>query len=97
VLRAFNYERVYTRPEALAQSAAVVAVLRSLVEHYLQQTDRLPADFRPDGGATAEDAVRAAVTYVGGMTDRFAFRTAIRELGWDPSRLPRGIDVPRQG
>jgi dGTPase len=71
-LRAFNYERVYTRPEALAQSVAVVEVLRSLVDFYLE---------RPD---------------VGGMTDRFAFRTAVRELGWDPARLPRGIDVPRR-
>jgi dGTPase len=95
-LRAFNYERVYTRPEALAQSVAVVEVLRSLVDFYLERPDRLPADFRPAEGATGDEAVRATVAYVGGMTDRFAFRTAVRELGWDPARLPRGIDVPRR-
>jgi dGTPase len=95
-LRAFNYERIYTRPEAIAQSVAVVAVLRGLVEHYLERPDRLPLDFRPADDASAEDAVHAAVAYVGGMTDRFAFRTAVAELGWDPARLPRGIDVPRR-
>jgi len=95
-LRAFNYERIYTRPEAIAQSESVVAVLRALVEHYLDGPDRLPPDFRPPPDAAREDAVHAAVAYVGGMTDRFAFRTAVRELGWDPARLPRGIDVPRR-
>lgn len=89
VLRAFNYERIYTRPEALAQTTAVVAVLRALVEFYVENPVTPPA------GDDA-DPVRAAVTYVGGMTDRFAFRTAVAELGWDPQRLPRGIDVPRR-
>jgi hypothetical protein len=28
------------------------------------------------------------------MTDRYAFETARTQLGWDPARLPRGIDVP---
>jgi dGTPase len=32
--------------------------------------------------------VRAAVAYVAGMTDRYAFDRAVAELGWDPSRLP---------
>ncbi len=44
--------------------------------------------------SAAPDPVRAAVAYVAGMTDRFAFATAERELGWPASRLPRGIDVP---
>ena len=103
-LRSFNYERIYTRPEAIAQSESVVRVLRALVEHFVARPGELPDDFRPDAlaaagvlDAGAADAdVRAAVTYVGGMTDRFAFRTAIRELGWDPTTLPRGIDVPRR-
>src|SRR5205807_1201391 len=38
-------------------------------------------------------SMRAAVTYVGGMTDRFAFQSAVAHLGWDPSRLPVGIDT----
>ena len=81
-LRAFNYERIYTRAESLAQSEAVVAVLRALVEFYLEHPERLPSDV---GG----DPVHAAVAYVGGMTDRFAFETAVELLGWRRDRLPR--------
>ncbi len=89
-LRAFNYERIYTRPESVAQSVAVIEVLRALVEHYARHAGSLPAELERTE-ATAADRVRAAVTYVGGMTDRFAFETAIALLGWDPDRLPRGI------
>ncbi|HEX3002719.1 MAG TPA: HD domain-containing protein [Angustibacter sp.] len=99
-LRAFNYERIYTRPEALAQSAAVVEVLRALVDFYVSRPHALPEDFRPEAlglQALADDdaRVRAAVTYVGGMTDRYAFRTAVELLGWPAERLPVGIDIPR--
>jgi dGTPase len=89
-LRAFNYERIYTRPDSLAQSDAVIGVLHALVEYYIEHPDGMPTAFRP----VAEDAdsrVRAAVSYVAGMTDRFAFETATERLGWDPDRLPRGI------
>jgi dGTPase len=101
-LRAFNYERIYTRPEALAQSAAVVRVLRALVEFYVSRPAALPADFQPEAlglQALAPDdaATRAAVTYVGGMTDRYAFRTAVELLGWPVAQLPVGIDIPRSG
>ena len=37
------------------------------------------------------DEVFAAVRYVAGMTDRFAFRTAVSRLGWPADRLPKGI------
>ena len=62
----------------------MVAVLRALVEFYLEHPERLPSDV---GG----DPVHAAVAYVGGMTDRFAFDQAERLLGWAHQRLPRGI------
>lgn len=84
-LRAFNYERIYTRPESVAQSRTVVKVLQGLVEWFLDHPDALPSEFRQD------DAVRGVVSYVGGMTDRFAFEHAERLLGWDPQQLPRGI------
>jgi dGTPase len=94
-LRTFNYERIYTRPEALAQTAAVVRVLRALVEYYAERPDELPPDFRPgnaDGVSAAavagDPVVTAAVAYVGGMTDRYAFRTAARVLGWRTDVLP---------
>ena len=84
-LRRFNYERIYTRPESVAQSRTVVRVLRDLVDHYLENPQEMPAEYR------TTDAVRGVVTYVGGMTDRFAFDNAHRLLGWNPALLPRGI------
>lgn len=89
-LRAFNYERIYTRPESLAQSNAVIEVLQALVEHYAAHPAALPAELRAADLGTDERA-RSAVTYVAGMTDRFAFESATALLGWDPERLPRGI------
>jgi len=89
-LRAFNYERIYTRPDSVAQSTAVIAVLHALVEYYAEHPLALPVAFvAPDQGT--QGRVRAAVTYVAGMTDRFAFGTAVDLLGWDPGRLPKGI------
>lgn len=89
-LRAFNYRRIYTRQESVAQSAAVIDVLHALVEYYAARPRSLSEPVEADPGS--EQAIRAAVTYVGGMTDRYAFRTAIELLDWDPARLPRGID-----
>jgi dGTPase len=40
---------------------------------------------------TPERGVVGAVTYVAGMTDRFAFGTAVKSLGWDPGRLPQSL------
>jgi dGTPase len=92
-LRTFNYERIYSRPESVAQSEAVVSLLRALVDHFVGHPGSLPAEHR--ASEREPDPVRAAVAYVAGMTDRFAFATAERELGWPAARLPRGIDVPR--
>jgi dGTPase len=88
-LRAFNYERIYVRPASLAQSRAVVEVLRALVHFYVSRADLLP-DPVPEGDQTA--TLRSAVAYVAGMTDRFAFDMAVNQLGWNRRRLPQGID-----
>jgi dGTPase len=89
--REFNYERIYMSPASLAQGQAVVAVLSALVEYFADNPERVPAG--PDAAPDAGTAVRQAVTYVAGMTDRFAFSTAVELLGWAPERLPRGIDA----
>jgi dGTPase len=94
--RAANYEHVYMRPASLAQARAVIAMLRALVDYF---TDRPNTLGGPDGGdpggrgtqAGSEAAMRAAVTYVAGMTDRFACQTAVARLGWDPARLPHSV------
>jgi dGTPase len=87
--RACNYERIYLRPSSVEQGSAVISLLRALVEHFADRPNLLPAVGFPGLEAGSDDAVRAAVTYVAGMTDRFACQTAIARLGWDRTRLPR--------
>jgi dGTPase len=89
--RAANYERIYLRPASVAASAAVVAVLRALVEHFADQPNLLPDVTGPGLAAGSPEALHAAVSYVAGMTDRFAFSTAVALLGWDPAKLPQGV------
>lgn len=85
-LRQFNYDRIYTRAESVRQSKAVVELLQALVDHYATNPSALPADYQD-----WEIPVRGVVAYVGGMTDRFAFDTAVRLLDWDPRKLPHAI------
>jgi len=90
-LRAWNYERIYLRPESLEQARAVDRLLRALVEHYVAHPAELPG---AEAGSPEEDRVRRAVAYVAGMTDRFACAQAVRLLGWPKEELPRGMDTP---
>ncbi|MGH9124922.1 MAG: HD domain-containing protein [Acidimicrobiales bacterium] len=87
--RACNYERIYLRPASAAQGGAVVSLLRALVEYFADRPNLLPGAATPGLDAGSESAFRAAVTYVAGMTDRFACQTAVARLGWSASRLPR--------
>ena len=97
--RASNYEHVYLRPSSVAQGRAVVAVLQALVEHFGDRPHLIPSEDQATAGLTGGEpaAVRAAVAYVAGMTDRFAFSQAVATLGWDPAKLPVGIGTARQG
>ena len=99
--RRFNYEQVYLRPASQQQAEAVVSLLRALVEHYADRPNAIPrqtitaalgegVDFIDAGSAAA---LRAAVAYVAGMTDRFACRQGLAQLSWDPAKLPQGIGV----
>jgi dGTPase len=92
--RGFNYEHIYLRPASRRQALLVVDLLQALVEHFADRPNLLP-DL--PGGCTAGSALayRRAVTYVAGMTDRFACRVAVSELNWDPAKLPAGIDLSR--
>jgi dGTPase len=91
--RRFNYENVYLRPASVAQGQAVIALLRALVEHYADRPNALPVHRAHGVGAGTPEALAAAVGYVAGMTDRFACQQALALLGWDPAKLPKGIDV----
>jgi dGTPase len=101
--RRFNYEHVYLRPASRRQAEAVIALLRALVEFYADRPHAVPAQTAgavlgrgadPGAGrvdAGGADAVRIAVGYVAGMTDRFACQQGLTHLGWDPAKLPAGI------
>ena len=89
--RTCNYERIYLRPASVAQGHAVGEVLQALVEHLADRPNLIPGVASGGGlAAGSADALAAAVTYVGGMTDRYAFQSAVAHLGWDPARLPGG-------
>ncbi len=100
--RRFNYERIYLRPASQQQAGAVISLLRALVEHYADRPHAIPAQTvtaalgeRASGDldAGSTEALRAAVAYVAGMTDRFACQEALAQLSWDPAKLPQGIGV----
>ena len=100
--RTFNYEQIYMRPASVAQGEVVVKVLRALVEFFADRPNALPpreieGTGHPAEGAVAgsDQAMRDAVRYVAGMTDRFAFTQARAHLGWDPDGLPAGLDLLR--
>jgi dGTPase len=90
--RRCNYERIYLRPASVHQANQVIVVLRALTDYYLDHPNVIP-DVQRIGGMSAgtPEAVRAAVTYVGGMTDRYAFGQAVALLDWDRRELPAAV------
>ena len=94
--RLFDYEHIYLRPLSVDQGHRVVDLLRALVEHYAAHPDHLALPSRQwaeGASARSPEAYRAAVTYVGGMTDRFACEEALRRLDFPTASLPSGFDV----
>lgn len=88
--RAFNYERIYLRPASVAQARIVDRLLGELVEWYRADPRRLLTEGRIVDDDT--DPTVEAVTFVGGMTDRYAHERAMEHLGWTREDLPIGLD-----
>jgi dGTPase len=88
--RAFNYERIYLRPDSRTQAALVIDMLQGLVEYLAADATRLPARLLTDD--SEEGVRRASVEWVAGMTDRYAHRAAQDWLGMPPESLPQGVD-----
>jgi dGTPase len=91
--RNFNYESIYLRDAARSQANAVIDLLKALVSFYIDQPSLIPVV--REGLISAETTVlatNAAVGYVAGMTDRYACKQAVEQLGWPEDRLPRAID-----
>ncbi len=91
--RGFNYERIYLRPESQQQARLVVEVLRGLVDYLTEHPERLPVRLFDQQIDREQAVARAAVAWVAGMTDRYAFTFAKEWLGMDQSVLPRGVDI----
>ncbi len=93
VLRAL-VEHYADRPNLLPASAAGFA------GHAGQDGGGDGGDGGAGGGvdgllAGSDAALAAAVAHVAGMTDRYAFQSAVALIGWDRERLPRGVDAPQ--
>ena len=101
--RKFNYEHIYLRPASIRQADSVIALLRALVEHYADRPHSLPIQTTQavlgsevevshiDAGS--DEALKASVAYVAGMTDRYACQQGITQLNWDPAKLPFAIGM----
>lgn len=93
-LRQFNYDRIYMRADSVAQSDAVIEVLRALVDYLIVHPQLIPGHGEEgfaDCPSDVDPSRWQAVAYVAGMTDRFAFEMAEALLGYDLSRIPAGI------
>ena len=93
LFRQFNYERIYDRPESKAQANSVISMLRTLIDHYIKTPALLPAWHEAPFDPSSQAAITEAVSYVGGMTDRFACRQAVTLLDYPADKLPQGIDT----
>ncbi len=72
IFRDFMFERVYVPADICDQGTAARAIVRVLFNHYFDNHDQIPAEYR----AIAESDERAIVDYLSGMTDHYAIRKA---------------------
>jgi dGTPase len=89
--RAFNFERIYLRPDSVAQAERVIELIRALTDWFAHHPGKIGDGAFHLAAPGSDEAVRAAVHHVSGMTDRYALRAAVELLGWDPAKLPRGV------
>ena len=80
-LRKFMFDRVYLGPEARSEHDRVLRTLTTLVDHYLEDPDRMAP------GLPGEDPLQTVADYVAGMTDRYCIATFRRIALPEESRL----------
>jgi dGTPase len=72
--RSFNLEHIYMHPHSQDQNVSVISTLRSLVDYFIEHPDSMSDMYRVDDDAPENRRVLAAVEYVAGMTDDYAYR-----------------------
>lgn len=92
LLRRFNYEAIYLRPESVRQSEQVIDVIDRLVRHLLEDPELFSSIAKEKVSNDRETFKRQVVAYVAGMTDRYVFHMAEVLLEIDKSSIPRGLD-----
>ena len=80
-LRKFMFDRVYLGPEARSEHDRVLRTLTTLIDHYLEDPDRMAP------GLPGEDPLQRVADYVAGMTDRYCIATFRRIALPEESRL----------
>ena len=80
-LRKFMFDRVYLGPEARSEHDRVLRTLTTLVDHYLEDPERMAP------GPPGEDPLQRVADYVAGMTDRYCIATFRRIALPEESRL----------
>ena len=68
-LHAFMFDSVYTNPVAKGEEAKVLGILVKLYEHFCENPDKLPDEYKDI--YEQEGADRAVCDYLAGMTDRY--------------------------
>jgi dGTPase len=68
-LREFLFRRVYTPLNEDANTHRAQHIVRALFDHFLENPERLPAEYRARGD---EDPARCVADFVANMTDRYA-------------------------
>jgi dGTPase len=66
--REFMFERVYLRPESVAQAERARGVIHQLVEHLRAHPEQIPDSYR----IVEAEPLTQVLDYVAGMTDRYA-------------------------
>ena len=82
-LKEFMFANVYTNPLAKGEESKAQQMLEFLFNYYLQDPDRLPADYQEI--RAEEGAERAICDYIAGMTDPYAveqFKKIYIPMGW---------------
>ncbi len=80
-LRKFMFDRVYLGPEARSEHDRVLRTLTTLVDHYLEDPERMAP------GPPGDDPLQRVADYVAGMTDRYCIATFRRIALPEESRL----------